>query len=50
MAAEPCNQGDHKGTPLQWHADAPQARSSIVGAYPCGRPGYKRSVHAPHMS
>ena len=32
-------QGNHKGLPLQWNEDTPQADpSSIVGAIPCGCP------------
>ena len=37
-------QGDHKGAPLQWQGGASQARSSIVGAHPCGRPGLLQSI------
>src|SRR2546421_6287993 len=32
-------EGDHKGSPLLCYATAAQARSSMVGAIPCGRPG-----------
>jgi 4-amino-4-deoxy-L-arabinose transferase-like glycosyltransferase len=31
-------EGDHKGSPLPCYENASQARSSIVGANPCGRP------------
>src|SRR2546430_16366631 len=33
------DQGDRKGSPLLYDGSARQARSSIVGAIPCGRPG-----------
>src|SRR5205085_12465687 len=32
-------QGDRKGSPLLYYKGTAQARSSIVGAIPCGRPG-----------